>query len=122
MDRRGRLKFAAATAPVQFVLSILLAVVLVRVGRRDEGEWADLIGVVVGLVLGPGLGAALMIFLALRGTSASITRALLMSAAGAVGAWLATIVLFGLGFHPFAAILIVFALSTVAVWVVSGGD
>lgn len=122
MDRRGRLKLAAATAPVQFVLSILLAVVLVRVGRRDEGEWADLIGVVVGLVLGPGLGAALMIFLALRGTSASITRALLMSAAGAVGAWLATIVLFGLGFHPFAAILIVFALSTVAVWVVSGGD
>lgn len=122
MDRRGRLKLAAATAPVQFVLSILLAVVLVRVARRDEGEWADLIGVVVGLVLGPGLGAALMIFLALRGTSAPITRALLMSAAGAVGAWLATIGLFGLGFDPFAAILIVVALSTVAVWVVSGGD
>ena len=122
MDRSRRLKFAAATTPVQFVLSVVLAIVLSRLARGDAGEWADLVGVIVGMVLGPGVGAALMIFLVQRATSASTTRALLMGLAAAGGAWVTTIVLFGLGVHPFAAIVIVFALSTAAVWVVSGRE
>lgn len=120
MDRSRRLKFAAATTPVQFVLSVVLAIVLSRLARGDAGEWADLVGVIVGMVLGPGVGAALMIFLVLRATAASTARALLMGLATAGGAWVTTVVLFGLGVHPFAAIVMVFALSTAAVWVVSG--
>ncbi|MFM8826803.1 MAG: hypothetical protein ACKOFT_06970 [Actinomycetota bacterium] len=122
MDRSRRLKFAAATTPVQFVLSVVLAIVLSRLARGDAGEWADLVGVIVGMVLGPGVGAALMIFLVLRATSASTARALLMGLAAAGGAWVTTIVLFGMGVHPFAAIVIVFALSTGAVWVMSGRE
>lgn len=122
MDRSRRLKFAAATTPVQFVLSVVLAIVLSRLARGDAGEWADLVGVIVGMVLGPGVGAALMIFLVLRATSASTARALLTGLAAAGGAWVTTVALFGLGMHPFAAIVIVFALSTAAVWVVSGRE
>lgn len=120
MERSRRLKLAAVTAPVQFVLSILLALLFAQLAEGNSGEWADLVGVVIGMVLGPCLGAAVMIFLAQRARSVPAARALLAGAAGAVSAFVVTVILFGAGVHPFAAIAIVFALSTVAVWVLSG--
>jgi hypothetical protein len=120
MERSRRLRLAAATAPVQFGLSVLLALLFAQLAEGSSGEWADLVGVVIGMVLGPCLGAAVMIFLAQRARSIPAARALLAGAAGAVSAFVATVVLFGLGVHPFAAIAIVFALSTAVVWVLSG--
>ena len=122
MERSRRLKLAAATAPVQFVLAILLALLFAQLAEGDSGEWADLIGVVMGIVLGPCLGFAAMIFLVQRARSVPTAKALLTGAAGAASAFVVTLVLFGTSVHPIAAIVIIFALSTVAVWVLSGRD
>ncbi len=122
MERSRKLKLAAATVPVQLVLSVLLALLFTQLAEGDSGEWADLIGVVMGIVLGPCLGVAVMIFLVQRARSVPTAKALLAGAASAASAFVVTLVLFGTSVHPIAAIVIIFALSTVAVWVLSGRD
>lgn len=120
MIRSRRLKYAAATAPLQFSLSVVLALVLAQLASDSSGEWADLIGVVLGIVLGPCLGFAMMVFLVQRARDTSAMKALLAGTSGAVGSFAVTVALFGASIHPFAAIVIVFALSTAVVWVLSG--
>ena len=122
MDRSRRLKYSAVTAPLQFVLSVLLALLFAQLGRESSGEWADLIGVIVGIVFGPCLGVAVMVFLVQRARSASVGKSLLVSVSGAVGAFALILIMFGVGIHPFVAIAIVFVLSSLGVWVLSGHD
>lgn len=120
MEYSRRLKFAAATAPLQIVLSVLLTIFLAQLASDSSGEWADLIGVVMGIVLGPCLGVATMVFLVQRARVVTPMKAFLFGVSSAVIALAVTLTLFGIGIHPFAVIVIVFALSTAVVWTLSG--
>lgn len=120
MEYSRRLKFAAATAPLQIVLSVLLAIFLAQLASDSSGEWADLIGVVMGIVLGPCLGVATIVFLVQRARVVTPMKAFLFGVSSAVIALAVTLTLFGIGIHPIAVIVIVFALSTAVVWTLSG--
>lgn len=120
MDRSRRLKLAGATAPVQFIMSVALALLLARLYRDDSGEWSDLIGVVVGMVLGPCVGAMLMTVLVQRARSVSAAKALLAGGTAGIVTFVAILILFGTGIHPVTALLVVVAVTVVAMWVLSG--
>ena len=122
MERSRRLMYSAVTALLQFVLSVLLALVFAQLASDSSGEWADLIGVIMGIVLGPCLGVAIMMFLVQRAREVSAGKSLLIGAAGAVAAFALTVALFGTGIHPFVAIAIIFVLSALGVWILSGRD
>lgn len=49
---------------------------LSRWGRDDSSGWGDLIGAVVGIVLGPGVGLAVVLFLVGRARGGSVVRSL----------------------------------------------
>lgn len=122
MERSRRVKYTAATAPTQLVLSVALAAVLYLAVRDDSGEWADVIGVVLGIGFGPPLGLALMIVLLFRAQGKPMGKALLTGALSSVVAFAAILLMLSALENALAMLAVVTVSSTVAVWILSGRD
>lgn len=122
MERSQRVKYAALTAPTQLALSVVLAVVLALLVSDSNGEWADVIGVVLGIGFGPPLGLVLMVVLVLRAQGKSMGRALLTGAVSALVAFTAIVLMLNSLENVFAMLAVVAVSSTVAVWILSGRE
>jgi len=77
MERRRRLVFTLLTPVLQIFLAVALAVLFASGADDDLSGWGDLIGVLVGLVFGPGLGLALMLGVVSRAVGHSLIGATL---------------------------------------------
>jgi len=74
---RRRLTFTLLTPVLQIVSAVALAAAFASVTEDDLSGWGDLIGLLVALVLGPGLGLALMLGIVSRRVGHSLIGSIL---------------------------------------------
>lgn len=66
MRRSHRVAFTVATAPTQVAAAGLVGLVFSRAGRSDPSGWGDLIGAIVGVMIGAGAGLGVIMVLVAR--------------------------------------------------------